>query len=193
MDTPCLVRQVEALRREGPRLTVRRLCERDYEVAVAHELDRRIMRFVRDALPESEVREKVRAMYQPWSGACDEWVGFVVAHRDSDEMMGLVAFRVVSEANATVEIGYRLHPDHQGQGLGYEACQCLLQFLFADADVRRVIALCVADNEASFRLMEKLGMRREARFREFCMIGGEWQDELAYAILRQEWSDKAAI
>lgn len=188
-----LVAPVAAFRREAPRLTIRRLCEGDYELAVAHELDRRIMRYIRDPLPESEVRDKVRAMCEPWSGALDEWAGLVVARRDTDEMIGVVAFRVVSEANATVEIGYRLHPDHQGKGLGFEACQCLLQFLFADAGARRVIALCVADNEASFGLMEKLGMRREARFREFCMIGGEWQDELVYAILRREWSPQPAI
>ena len=193
MNCDKLVAQAADFRREAPRLTIRRLCEGDYEVAVAHELDRRIMRHIRDPLPEAEVREKVRGMCEPWSGACNEWVGLVVARRDTDEMIGLVAFRVVSEENATVEIGYRLHPDHQRKGFGYEACRCLLQFLFSEADVRRVVALCVADNEASFRLMEKLGMRREARFHEFCQIGGAWQDELAYAILRREWSRQPAI
>jgi RimJ/RimL family protein N-acetyltransferase len=46
-------------------------------------------------------------------------------------------------------------------------------------------------NHASARVLEKLGMRREAHFVENELIKGEWQSELVYALLEREWRDGA--
>ena len=69
-------------------------------------------------------------------------------------------------ARSQAEIGWGLHPDHQGQGYAVEAVRALLGICFDEPPqglgLRRVIALCFADNEPSWRLMEKVRMRREA-------------------------------
>jgi RimJ/RimL family protein N-acetyltransferase len=46
---------------------------------------------------------------------------------------------------------------------------------------------CDARNHASARLMERLGMRKEAHFMQNQFMKGEWVDELVFAILDQEW------
>jgi len=193
MDPERLADLVASFRRETARIVLRRFTDRDYESAVRHELDERIMRWIRDALPEEDVRERVRAMQEPWSGACGEWAGFVIAEPAQNTMVGLVGFRIVSIANETAEIGYRLHPDYQRQGLAYESCLSVLQFLFEEAGLHRITASCVASNLPSYRLMEKLGMRREGQFREFSQLHGSWHDELGYAILAREWSARPAV
>ena len=186
MLTPDALRQrATDLRLVTPRLTLRRFAARDLDTARAHELDRRIMGQIRDPEPAEALDARIRALIEPWQADEGEWLGLVIALDDA--MIGLAAFRVVSHANQTVEIGYRLALEHQRRGYALEACRALLAFLIGTLEVRKVVAFCVVDNQPSARLLEKLGMRCEGRLREFSMLGGRWQDEFAYGLLAREW------
>ncbi len=92
-----------------------------------------------------------------------------------------------SVEHSTGEIGYVTHPDHQGHGYATEAAGELLRLGFAVLGLHRIVASADARNAASIRVMEHLGMRLEARFRENELIRGEWTDEVVYAILEHEW------
>jgi len=84
---------------------------------------------------------------------------------------------------AQAEIGWVVAPDHQGLGIGTEFAKALLDVAFASG-VRRVTAYCFADNAASARIMEKIGMHREAHFRADSLHrSGQWHDSYVYAIL----------
>lgn len=85
------------------------------------------------------------------------------------------------------EVGWIFHPDHQGQGYAREASVRLLDLAFGPADLHRVYARCDAANTPSWGLMERLGMRREAHFREHGLFKGGWDEEFYYAMLRREW------
>src|SRR5690606_38899718 len=86
------------------------------------------------------------------------------------------------------EIGWSLHPPHTGHGYATEAVRELLRVAFEDHGLRRVVANCFYDNEPSWRLMERLGMRRETHaVRDSLHRSGEWLDSLAYALLAEEW------
>jgi len=58
---------------------------------------------------------------------------------------------------------------------------------FGSLGWHRIIGCCDARNEASARLMERIGMRREAHFVHGEIVKGEWADELVFAILDHEW------
>lgn len=86
------------------------------------------------------------------------------------------------------ELGWVLHPGHTGKGYATEALRELLRVCFEDLGLRRVTADCFAGNEASWRLMERVGMRRETHtVRESLHRSGEWLDGLGYALLADEW------
>lgn len=86
------------------------------------------------------------------------------------------------------ELGWVLHPDHAGRGYATEAVRELLRVCFDDLGLRRVTANCFAANDASWRLMERIGMRREVvTVRESLHRSGEWLDGLGYALLADEW------
>lgn len=93
-----------------------------------------------------------------------------------------------STARGEGGIGYVLDPAHAGQGLATEIARELLHVAFEELDLHRVISDTLAGNVASWRVLEKLGMRREKHalssvwHRE---LG--WVDEFEYAILREEW------
>lgn len=91
-------------------------------------------------------------------------------------------------AGVQAELGWCLHPAAQGNGYATEAVAALLRVCFDELRLRRVVANCFADNEESWRLMERLGMRREVHtLRESLHRSGAWLDGLGYAILADEW------
>ena len=91
------------------------------------------------------------------------------------------------------ELGWTLDPAYGGRGLATEAVGALVDLCFTQLGLRRVTAACFADNEASWRLMERLGMRRESHeVAQALHRSGVWLDGYGYALLAQEWRRTAA-
>lgn len=91
------------------------------------------------------------------------------------------------------ELGWVLDPAYTGRGLATEAVEALIEECFSNLGVRRVTAVCFLANTASWRLMERLGMRREQHaVRDSLHRSGEWLDSLTYAILAEEWPGRGA-
>ncbi|GAA2517350.1 GNAT family N-acetyltransferase [Pilimelia columellifera] len=86
------------------------------------------------------------------------------------------------------ELGYIVHPDHTGNGYGTEAARAVLRLAFESFDAHRVYARLDARNDPSARLLERLGMRREAHLVSDEFVKGEWTDTLVYAMLENEWA-----
>jgi RimJ/RimL family protein N-acetyltransferase len=85
------------------------------------------------------------------------------------------------------ELGFVVHPDHQGQGYGLEAATVMLRMGFERLGFHRIAGQCDPRNTPSAALMERLGMRREAHLLENMLIKGEWVGTLVYAMLASEW------
>ncbi|SHF07106.1 GNAT family N-acetyltransferase [Streptoalloteichus hindustanus] len=111
-----------------------------------------------------------------------------VVRDDTMELIGDVLLARISVRHSQGEIGFVLHPDHQGQGFAYEAAREMMRLGFTELGLRRIIGRCDARNTASARVLERLGMRQEALFRENEFVKGEWTDELLLAILVNEWA-----
>jgi RimJ/RimL family protein N-acetyltransferase len=120
-------------------------------------------------------------------GANGESLSLAVEHREDGNLLGYVSIWLRSLEHRQVEIGFVFHPGAQGHGYAGEAARELLVLAFEDLNAHRVFGRTDARNEASARLMRRLGMREEAHFREAELFKGEWGDELVYAILEHEW------
>jgi RimJ/RimL family protein N-acetyltransferase len=96
---------------------------------------------------------------------------------------------VVDQARGRhAELGWVLDPNFVGYGYATEAVRELVRICFEELGLRRVTAICFADNEASWRLMERLDMRRELHaVADALHRTGEWLDTYAYAMLATEW------
>jgi RimJ/RimL family protein N-acetyltransferase len=84
------------------------------------------------------------------------------------------------------DMGYEIAPPYWGRGYATEAARAILAFGFDELKLHRISATCLADNLASARLLEKIGMRLEGRLRENERFKGRWWDTLLYAILEHE-------
>jgi RimJ/RimL family protein N-acetyltransferase len=120
-----------------------------------------------------------------------DWVSAAVVLRTTGELVGDLAMRWVSEEHRQGEIGFIVHPDHQGRGYATEAAEVFLRIAFEEMGLHRVIGRAEARNVASARVLEKLGMRREAHLVENEWVKQEWQSELVYAMLDREWRERA--
>jgi RimJ/RimL family protein N-acetyltransferase len=117
----------------------------------------------------------------------DDKIILAVDEQATGELVGEVSLIWRSVEARQCELGWIFDPAHQGKGLATEAARALLDLAFGPGDMHRAMARCDARNLASARLMERLGMRREAHFREHAIVKGEWDEEFIYAILRREW------
>lgn len=89
----------------------------------------------------------------------------------------------------TYEIGWVFNPAYHKRGYASEAAQAILDFGFGEMKVHRIIATCQPQNTPSYRVMEKIGMRREGYFKQCIPNGNDWWDEYYYAILNEEWKN----
>jgi len=106
----------------------------------------------------------------------------------SCELIGDVVLFFRSEAHQRGELGWVFHPSHTGHGYATEAARGLLELAFQGLGLHRVVARIDARNDASLRLCERLGMRREAHLVRNEWFKGEWSSEIDFAMLHDEWT-----
>jgi len=135
-----------------------------------------------------QAREWVEMTAQRTS-ICEEGdvLGFGVVVAATRELVGDLVLKWVSQTHAQGEIGYVVHPEHAGHGYATEASAALLGIGFGDLGLHRIVGRLDARNTASARVLEKLGMRREAHLVQNEFVKGEWCDEAIYALLADEW------
>lgn len=105
--------------------------------------------------------------------------------------VGEFMLRLKSVESRQGEIGWSLHPDAQGHGFATEGARELLRLGLDEAGLHRITAGCDSRNTASLRVMERIGMRREAEFVENEYLKGEWVGEIVCAILDTEWRSRS--
>lgn len=83
--------------------------------------------------------------------------------------------------------GWSIHPGAQGRGYATEGAREMLRLGFEEFGLHRIVAECDPRNAASIRVMEKLGMRREADHIDAMFLKGEWVGSTVFAMLESEW------
>lgn len=110
-----------------------------------------------------------------------------VVVRDTGQLVGHVLLAWTSSEHRQGEIGYVFHPLFHSRGYATEASREMLRLGFAELGLHRIVGRMDARNTGSAKVMERLGMRREAHLRENEWVKGEWTDEVIYAILAREF------
>ena len=177
---------------ETPRLILRPFQKRDLDDLYAYYALPEVTRYLYckpHTLQEARdtLTKKMKAVHLRKEG---QRLVLAVEEKTSGKVMGEVGILWKSKDQRTGEIGYVFNPAYQGQGYATESAREMLRLGFETCAFHRVIACCDARNTASARLMERLGMRREAHLVENEMIKGEWTDELIYAMLEREWKER---
>jgi len=138
---------------------------------------------------EEQTRSFIRrAIARAEESPCTSYQYAAVA-RDPGRLIG--ACELSAPEDAAGGVGWILHRDFWKQGFGAEMGRAMLTLGFDELGLRRITARCDAENAGSYRVMEKIGMRREGLFLEarpaHKLSNRAYGDELRYAILKDEW------
>lgn len=60
-----------------------------------------------------------------------------------------------------IEVGYGMIPEYWSKGIGFECAKAWIDFGFKEKNLERIVAVASPENVGSWRIMEKLGMKRE--------------------------------
>ena len=168
---------------ETPRLCLRAIAASDWPAILGYMADPHVTAF----LPQGILDEQAaRAFALKQSG--DDRQAVAVVEKASGQLIGHMPFHAWLGPQ-TYEIGWALGQAHHGKGYATEAGRALVAHAFRSLNAHRVVATCQPENTASWRVAEKLGLRREAHFRAaLYRAPGIWWDEYFYALLADEYA-----
>jgi RimJ/RimL family protein N-acetyltransferase len=175
---------------ETERLILRSFQDSDLEPFLAYRNDPDVARYQSWDVPYP--RDRAIRFIQETQAAeivSRKWLQVAVELKSNEKMIGDVAFSIKSDDAHQAAIGYSLAREYWRNGYAFEAVSRLLAFLIGDLALPRVIAECDVRNVASWRLLEKLGFRREAHLVENTFFKGSYSSEYHYALLAREWQE----
>ena len=116
-----------------------------------------------------------------------------VVLKDNKKMIGHLYFKQIDpEAMLTWELGYIFNPSYHGKGYATEAARALVEYAFQNYKIHRIMARCDPGNPASWKILEKVGFRREGQFRQFGTFRNDesgnpvWHDAYEYGCLKED-------
>lgn len=173
---------------ETNRLIIRRFLSSDWNDLYEYLSDSNVVKYEPyDIFTEDEC--KIEATNRSKNDAF-----WAVCLKGTEKMIGNIYFEQLQpEIFLTWELGYVFNANYQGKGYATESCSAIISYAIECMNVRRIIAKCNPNNTHSWRLLERLKLRREGHLLKTgyfkCDFQGNplWHDTFEYAILDEEW------
>lgn len=164
------------------RLEIRDFEMKDWKDVLEYTSNKEVMEYIPEGVfSEEDVKQFIN------ENMGDKAQKFPVFLKNTDTLIGHMVFhRYFGEH--TYEIGWVFNPKFYNKGYASEAAYSLLKYGFEELKLHRIIATCQPENTPSYRVMEKIGMRREGYFKKCIPSGDKWWDEYYYAILDEDWN-----
>lgn len=109
-----------------------------------------------------------------------------IEHRSDQKLIGTCGFLSCNLTHHYADIGYLLAPSYWYHGYATEAARAIIDYGFRELALHRIEAQCRIENQASARVMEKVGMRTEGVLRGRFYLQGQWHDSHMYSITRDD-------
>lgn len=164
-----------------PRLIIRLMRLSDLEDSFAHRSDPKVCRFVGAPITKAQALERLTTFVKPWQQEEHEKLMLAITLQDESTLIGELMFKWTHLESRVAEIGYRLGTEFQGKGYGFEAVNALIEYGFMELELHKVMAVCVAENSASWRLMQKVGMHKEGDLKSHFKISEIWWDAYVFS------------
>lgn len=168
-----------------PRLKIRAFNQKDWKDLYEYLSDEKVIKF-----EPYEAFDMEQCKHEALRRSKDK-AFLAVCLRDSGKVIGNLYF--AEQDFDTWELGYVFNAAFHNQGYATESAKAVLDKAFKEGNARRVIAMCNPENKNSWRLLERLHMRREGHLKQNIYFKTDpdnnpiWQDTYQYAILAEEW------
>ncbi len=177
------------------RLTLREIEEDDWKSMLHYWSDPEVGRYMpRGALDEKGVKGLVQRAKSGQRSQPRRYFRLAVTLRGEHNIIGDCVCRLndpdnledLSRIMGQAYIGYYLDREFWSRGYATEVASALLANGFGSLGLNRMWAWCHTENLASVRVLEKVGMKREAHFRKSVLVQGEWRDCFVYGLLKDD-------
>jgi ribosomal-protein-alanine N-acetyltransferase len=111
---------------------------------------------------------------------------FIIGQADHKLLGGITLSNVTRGMTQMATLGYWMGEPYAGQGVMTAAVRAIAPFAFGSLHLHRVEAACLPHNQASIRLLERVGFKREGLARGLVCINGRWQDHVVFALLADD-------
>jgi len=174
-----------------PRLRFRPFAASDFAAVHAYASDPAVTRYTSFGPNSDEETRGFLARAAAAAGAEPRvsWV-FAMVHAGSGALIGSCGLDLADPVGPQFSFGYVLDPRWWGQGCATEAAGALLRFGFEDLGAHRLFAHVFVGNDASARVLTKLGLRLESEVKQGTFVRGQWHDVRTYAILGSEYGER---
>jgi ribosomal-protein-serine acetyltransferase len=132
----------------------------------------------------SDAGAYIQRQHERWTQRGEFWAGLW----SEQKLAGAAGVYVLDRDNASAELGYWLGVHATGQGLATRACRTLLDYLFDEVRVNRIVIQCGTTNHTSIAVAERLGFQREGILRKAQRVGEGFRDMVVYSLLAEEWN-----
>jgi ribosomal-protein-alanine N-acetyltransferase len=165
----------------------------------------------------AELREASRAFLEPWEPQWpkddleraafrrrikryqrevrdDQGYPFFLFSAGDDRLLGGLTLSYIRRGvTQSCSLGYWMGAPHAGKGHMTRAVKAVIPFVFGTLRLHRIDAACLPTNQASIRLLEKVGFTREGYARRYLCIAGDWRDHYLYALLSDDPAGRSAV
>jgi [ribosomal protein S5]-alanine N-acetyltransferase len=171
---------------ESGRLKYRQITSKDAEILFVIRSNKEVMKFM-DVEPMRSIAESenliksISESYKSGSG-----LNWGIVEKSTNTFIGYLGFWRIDSRHCRGEIGYALHPDYWNKGYMKETADTLIEFGFRELHLHSIEANVNPENLPSMRLLEKIGFRKEAYFRENFLFRNEFKDSVIYSLLEKD-------
>ncbi|MDR3608870.1 MAG: GNAT family protein [Oligoflexia bacterium] len=179
---------------QGPRIYLREMSPSDWKAVNVYASDPKVIElqgwgphtendskdWVALAIREASVKPRKMFYFGICLNADDQLIGGASVQRMTDPIN-----------YGTAEIGLYLRSDQWRQGYGREAIKLLIPHIFENTNIHRLVGRCREANQASARLLESVGFRKEGHFIRDVLIRGKLTNSYSFALLKEEYNTSA--
>jgi ribosomal-protein-alanine N-acetyltransferase len=170
---------------ETERLILRKPEVRDIDEMYHYRSNPELMRYIPHRLAHS--KEQVANAMNFIHGLIDknEGINWAITKKGDDKIIGMVGYVRFFLDHYRAEIGYMLHTPHHGTGIAQEATQAAINYGFDVMGLHSIEAIINYENEASKRLVEKMGFTKDAFFKDYLHHAGKFMSANVYSLVRE--------
>ena len=171
---------------ESDRLLFRKILLSDAKDILLIRSDDDVMRFMDvirfESIADAEkMIQSVEESYNKGDG-----INWAIIEKHSNSFVGYFGFFRIIPEHCRAEIGYALKPEYWGKGYMYETINKMVKFGFENMKLHSIEANVNPANEKSKRVLERIGFKKEAYFRENYLFNNKFLDSIIYSLLEKD-------
>ncbi|MFI5412682.1 MAG: GNAT family N-acetyltransferase [Candidatus Micrarchaeales archaeon] len=112
---------------------------------------------------------------------------------ETNELIGIVGLKNINVKNKKAEVGFWIGQDFWKKGYGTESVSMIVEYGFSKLNLHKMEAMVFTFNEASVRILEKLGFMREGLLRDHVFHKDDFADDLLLGLLKNDYKSKISI